>query len=202
MNILEAALRRIAADLGRYGRRWALVGGFAVSARAEPRFTRDIDAAVVVDDDADGESLVRLLLADRYQVLASVEQDETGRLATVRLASPLSGEDVVVDLLFASSGIEPEIVQAAEMTEVVPGLRLPIATTGHLIALKLLARDDQQRPQDLADLRALRAVATSADYSAAHEAVRLISARGFDRGRDLTADLHELEQPPGESADG
>jgi len=34
VNILEAALRRIAADLERYGRRWALVGGFAVSARA------------------------------------------------------------------------------------------------------------------------------------------------------------------------
>jgi len=151
VNILEAALRRIATDLERHGRRWALVGGFAVSARAEPRFTRDIDAAVVVDDDADGEHLVRLLLADRYRVLASVEQDETGRLATVRLSSPLSGGDVVVDLLFASSGIEPEIVAAAETTEVVPGLRLPIATTGHLIALKLLARDDLERPQDLAD---------------------------------------------------
>lgn len=96
MNILEAALRRIAADLERYGRRWALVGGFAVSARAEPRFTRDIDAAVIVDDDSDGEGLVRLLLADRYQVLASVEQEETGRLATVRLSSPLGGGDVVV----------------------------------------------------------------------------------------------------------
>jgi hypothetical protein len=47
VNVLEAALRRMAADLERYGRRWALVGGFAVSARAEPRFTRDIDAAVL-----------------------------------------------------------------------------------------------------------------------------------------------------------
>jgi len=142
VNLLEAALRRVAADLAKYDRRWALVGGFAVSARAEPRFTRDIDVAVAVADDADGEGLVRLMLADGYRLLASVEQDETGRLATVRLACPLSGGDVVVDLLFASSGIEPEIVRAAEMTDVVPGLRLPIAMTGHLIALKLLARDD------------------------------------------------------------
>jgi len=51
---------------------------------------------VIVDDDSDGEGLVRLLLADRYQVLASVEQEETGRLATVRLSSPLGGGDVVV----------------------------------------------------------------------------------------------------------
>lgn len=183
MNVLEAALQRIAADLRRYGRQWALVGGVAVSARAEPRFTRDIDVAVAVSDDADGEDLVRLLLGDGYRMLASVEQDETGRLAGHRpFGSPLSGGDVVVDLLFASSGIEPEVVQAAEITEVVPGLLLPIAITGHLIALKLLARDDQERPQDVADLRALQTVATSADYQAAREAVRLISARGFNRG--------------------
>jgi hypothetical protein len=55
---------------------------------------------------------VRSLLADKYRLLASIEQEETGRLATVRLGSPpaVSG-DVVVDLLFASSGIEPEIVR-------------------------------------------------------------------------------------------
>jgi hypothetical protein len=200
VNLLEEALRRTASDLARHGRQWALVGGFAVSARAEPRFTRDIDVAVMVDDDADGEGLVRSLLADQYRLLASVEQTETGRLATVRLGCPLGDGDVVVDLLFASSGIEPEIVRAAEMTEVVPGLRLPIATTGHLIALKLLARDDQSRPQDLGDLRALRAVASPADLSAAREAVLLISARGFDRGRDLTASLTAIEELPGETA--
>jgi hypothetical protein len=105
-----------------------------------------------------------------------------------------------VDLLFASSGIEPEITRAAEVTEVVPGLSLPIATTGHLIALKLLARDDQARPQDLADLRALRAVATAADLDAARAAVGLITARGFDRGRDLTAALKEIEDSPGKPA--
>jgi hypothetical protein len=50
----------------------ALVGGFAVSAGAEPRFTRDIDVAVMVDDGADSEGLVRSLLADRHRLLASV----------------------------------------------------------------------------------------------------------------------------------
>jgi predicted nucleotidyltransferase len=195
-------LRRIASDLGRHRRQWALVGGFAVSARAEPRLTRDIDVAVTVEDDSDSEDLVRLLQADRYRPLASVEYEETGRLATVRLASSVGDAGVVVDLLFASSGIEPEVVRAADLTEIVPGLSVPIATTGHLIALKLLARDDQARPQDLADLRALRAVATPADLSAAIEAVRLISARGFDRGRDLTAALKDFSGYPGASADG
>jgi len=195
VNLLEAALRRIASDLQRHHRRWALVGGFAVSARAEPRFTRDIDAAVMVENDADAEGLVRALVADEYELLAAIEQDETGRLATVRLSSPPGGE-VVVDLLFASSGIEPEIARSAESTEIVPGLTLPIATTGHLIALKLLARDDQSRPQDLTDLRALRAVATPEDLAAAERAARLISSRGFNRGRDLTAALKEVAESP------
>jgi predicted nucleotidyltransferase len=194
VNALEAALRRIATDLDLHHRQWALVGGFAVSARAEPRFTRDIDAAVMVDNDADSEKLVRSLLGSRYRLLASVEQDETGRLATVRLACPVDDETVVVDLLFASSGIEHEITQAAELTEIVPGLRLPIATTGHLIALKLLARDDQTRPQDLMDLRALMEVATASDRTQARESVRLISERGYDRGRDLKAALDGAEK--------
>ena len=196
MNVLEAALRRIASDLARRGREWALVGGFAVSARADPGFTRDIDAAVVTGDDVDGEALVRSLIGDGYVLLASVEQIETGRLATVRLGSPLVAGDVVVHLLFASSGIETEVVHEAEMTEVVPGLRLPIATTGHLIALKLLARDDEARPQDLADLHALRMVATPSDLATTREAVRLITERGFSHGRDLIAALQAVEQMP------
>jgi len=193
-------MRRIAADLDLHHRRWALVGGFAVSARAEPRFTRDIDAAVMADGDADSEGLVRSLLAAGYRLLASVEQDQAGRLATVRLACPVSDGDVVVDLLFASSGIEAEIAQAADVTEIVPGLSLPIAKTGHLIVLKLLARDDRTRPQDLTDLRALMEVATAADLAVARESARIITARGFDRGRDLSAALEEAEKnAPGDS---
>jgi hypothetical protein len=69
VSLPEAALRRIASDLQRHHRRWALVGGFAVSARAEPRFTRDIDAAVMVENDAYADGLVRTLIADGYELL-------------------------------------------------------------------------------------------------------------------------------------
>lgn len=193
MNLLESALRRIASDLDRRGREWALVGGFAVSARAEPRFTRDVDVAVAVEGDPAAEDLVRALLADGYRVLASVEQDATARLATVRLAPPLSADEVVVvDVLFASSGIEPELVRDAETVEILPGLAVPVARTGHLIAVKLLARDDDRRPQDLMDLRSLLGVATEEDLAVTRQAVRQITERGFDRGRDLEAALVEL----------
>lgn len=58
MSALEAALRRVAGELDARGRRWGLVGGLAVSARAEPRITRDVDVVVDVRDDADAEALV------------------------------------------------------------------------------------------------------------------------------------------------
>jgi hypothetical protein len=94
-----------------------------------------------------------------------------------------------VDLLFASSGIEPEIAGAAEVLEVFSGLNAPVARTGHLIALKLLARDEVARPQDTVDLRALIPQATADDLSLARTGVRLIASRGFHRGRDLSSDL-------------
>jgi hypothetical protein len=145
----------------------------------------------MVDGDRAAEELVRSLMTDGYVVFSSVEHDN-GRLATVRLSRATDEIEVVVDLLFASSGIEPEIAEAAEALEIAPALIVPVATIGHLIAIKILARDDATRPQDLADLRALLGSAGPADLSVAREAVTLIEARGFNRGRDLRKALDEL----------
>ena len=81
---LEASLRAVVAELTRLGRAFALVGGLAASARVDPRLTRAADLAVSVVDDADAETLVAEL-RNRYEVLAVVKQEETGRLATARL---------------------------------------------------------------------------------------------------------------------
>jgi len=190
VNSLEAALRRIASDLDARGRRWALVGGLAVSARAEPRTTRDVDVVVDVRDDPDAESLVLDLQATGFRVLAAVEQENVHRLATARLTAPGgTARGVVVDLLFASSGIEPEVARDAESIEVLPGLRIPVARLGHLMALKLLARDDRRRPQDLDDLRALLRESTPDDLAQTREALLAIEARGYHRERRLTESL-------------
>jgi predicted nucleotidyltransferase len=190
VNRLETALATLIHDLTRLGKGCALVGGLGVSARAEPRLTRDVDLAVAVEGDKDAERLVQALVGRDYTVAALVEQEGTGRLATVRLTLPgESAQGVVGDLLFASSGIEPVIVAEAEPLEVFPGLVVPVARAGHLVALKLLSRDDRSRPQDATDLVALRAVMTPEELTRAHEAVRLIAERGFARGRDLEAAL-------------
>ena len=189
MNRLEATLKDMVARLGELQVDMALVGGLAVSARAEPRFTRDVDFAVVADHDEAAEAVVKHLLAAGFQVLATVEQKATRRLATARLLPPGETEEgVVVDLLFASSGIEAEVVRSAETIEVFPGTIVPVATLPHLIALKVLARDDD-RPQDDVDLRSLMILATGAHLEEARAALKLVDERGFGRRRDLQAAL-------------
>ncbi len=191
-NRLHSALERLTSDLARHGQPFALVGGVAVSVRAEPRLTRDLDLAVAVGNDPEAEALIRALLVDGYGTAALVEHESTRRLATVRLLAPSeAAKGVYLDLLFASSGIEREVVAAAEALNVFPGLIVPVARTGHLIALKLLARDDRLRPQDADDLRALRAVADSDEIARARAGVLLIADRGFARGRDLRRALED-----------
>lgn len=189
MTSLEAALRRIHSDLTEVPVSFALIGGLAVSARTEPRFTRDADLAVALANDAEAEALVHRLRARDYGVEGVVEQDAVGRLATVRLTLSHAAQAPVIDLLFASSGIEAEIVADAEPLDLLPGLRLGVALTGHLIALKILSRDDVTRPQDLVDLRALLRIAPAAELVRARQALTLIAARGYHRGRDLMTEM-------------
>jgi hypothetical protein len=53
------------------------------------------------------------------------------------------------------------------------------------MALKLLARDPQTRPQDDIDLDKLAEVATDADFARLHDLAMLIQVRGYHRSRDL-----------------
>ena len=192
MTSLEAALRQIHTDLIRAHVSFALVGGLAVSARTEPRFTRDADLAVAVTSDAEAEALIHTLRAGDYGIEAIVEQEAVGRLATVRLTRSDAPHAPVIDLLFASSGIEPEIVAEAESLDLLRNLTIGVARTGHLIALKVLSRDDINRPQDLADLRALLRVASAAELTRARESLALIERRGYHRGRDLAFEMKQI----------
>lgn len=191
MNRLERALERTLWELQELAVPAALVGGLAVSIRSEPRFTRDIDLAVDVADDAAAERLIHDLAQRSYLIGTVLEQSRTGRMATVRMTLPGEGDGgVVVDMLLASSGIEHEVVLCAEQLEAFPNLHLPVASTGHLIALKLLAQDEKQRPQDSIDLSRLLVVADEQQLALAHQAVSMIVERGYHRGRDLIRRLN------------
>ena len=96
---------------------------------------------------------------------------------------------MVVDLLFASSGIEREIVTAAISLDIGAAAVVKVARVGHLVALKLLAQDPVKRPQDALDLHGLREVLDEEETQLAKEACALIVERGYGRRRDLSAHL-------------
>lgn len=190
MNHLHSLLREMTGLLNARREAWALVGGLAVSIRTEPRFTRDIDLAIAVSDDTAAEALIHSLCGAGFQPLATVEQEVTHRLATARLL-PAGGQPggLMLDLLFASSGIESEVCSDAEQLHVFPGVCVPVARIPHLMALKVLARDDRTRPQDALDLRLLISAAHPSDLEKACALAQLIEQRGFNRARNLVEGL-------------
>ena len=193
MNGIAVTLSEVSRILKDLNLHFALIGGLAVSVRTEPRFTRDIDLAVAVSGDPQSEQVLHQLQNRGYLIKAIVEQEAVQRLATSRLQPPAQPpEGLIVDLLFASSGIETEIVQEATNLEVFHGLHLPVCRSGHLLALKVLARDDVRRPQDLIDIRALLKNISQAELDLAYTALRLITQRQFHRGRDLISALDQL----------
>lgn len=120
-----------------------------------------------------------------------MEQKDIGRLATVRFLVPEdeAAEDeedgLIVDLMFASSGVEPEIVAASERMMVMQELVVPIVRTGHLFALKVLAG----RPKDLQDCQFLWRRMGPTDLQEARETLELINQRRFHRGKNLEAEF-------------
>jgi len=185
---LESTLNHAASTLRRLNRRFALVGGLAVSIRGEVRFTRDVDLAVETSSDADAESMVRDVTVAGYEVAALVEHTERGRLSIARLRSRTG---IYLDLLVASSGIEGEIVAAASSVDV-PGVGLlEVARAEELLAMKVLSMSDR-RAQDRIDAESLLLANPDLDMARTRACLDLIRSRGFDRGEDLETKLEQI----------
>ena len=178
----------VAAILEQGARRFALVGGLAVSLRAEVRFTRDVDLAVAVTDDRDAENLIFTMHAAGYTPTTTVEQEARGRLAAARLRAP---GGMMVDLMFASTGIETEIIDRA-LPVALPGTGyIAVARAEELLAMKILSMADD-RPQDRLDVRSLLAFTPAMDVQSVRDTLELITARGYHRGKDLVALLDQF----------
>jgi hypothetical protein len=109
------------------------------------------------------------------------------RLSIARLACP---EGVVVDLLFASTGLEHEIAARAEPMVLPDVGTVPVACAEELLAMKILSMRDA-RPQDRMDAQRLVEVGTL-DLARVRADLDIIRERGFDRGQDLAAKLATL----------
>lgn len=149
--------------------------------------TRGVDLAVSVVNDAEAEACVRALMDRGYRVLEVLEHGTSGRLSTVRLLPPAhQGGGVLCDLVFATCGVEAEVVASASSLRLAPGVVGPVASIGALVAMKLLS-ESPARSRDADDLRGLLRVATPSDLVEAERMIELVSLRGFAGGKDLRA---------------
>lgn len=191
MTVLESILRRASSDLKEIGAPFALVGGIAVGIHSQPRTTQDADFTVAVGSDHSAEQIVHKLVQRNYQILETLERKPDGYLSTVRLLPPEHKNDAMVDLLFASSGIENEITQAAQDVTVL-GMTLKVARKEHLLVMKLLSQDLHLRPTDITDIYALIDCTDEKELDEARHLTKLITKRGYHRRRDLPGDLERF----------
>ncbi len=189
---------RVVKLLAELGHDCAVVGGRAVMLRGRDRFTDDLDLAVAVESDKQTESIALALQRTGFELRTLVEQEETGRIATLRFIDRRGGGSNRIDLLFASSGIEPEIVARAESMEIETGAAVKVARRSDLIAMKTLSLD-ATRDQDLGDLRVLLRLASDAEIKDARAALELIEARGATRSKELGAEFDRIRRELGQA---
>ncbi len=192
MSGILTALKYLCADLLDLDVPWALIGAMAVGVYTEPRTTRDIDIAISADKEKH-QDLINTLIKRGYQNEQLLMHSDPAHIMGTRL-EVRGGHEIftAVDFLFSSSGIEAEVVASAVKLEIFPGLHVPIACRGHLIAMKVISQNDTDRARDLIDLRNLLFSANLDDITIAENALDLVSMRGYNRSKDLRSDFNKI----------
>lgn len=193
MSDVREHLRHVVTQLREEGIGFALVGALAVAVRAVDRKTRDIDFVVAVDSNIEADKLVYAMKCRGHHIRESLFHKPTEALATQRFVLAGSNEQRPnLDLLFRTSGIEREVVDAATDVALLDGTMVPVASRAHLIALKTLSESDV-RNRDRDDLLRLIEKAHESELEEARAACRLIEERGFHRDKDLLARLEHFQ---------
>jgi len=138
-----------------HGVKYLVVGGFAVIYHAQPRFTNDID--LFIKPDLVNAKATYAALADFGAALQGVRPDDfTDRSSFFRFGREPKG----FDILPAIPGVDFDAAWERRVETVVDaatGLRANFISADDLIASKLASG----RPQDLADVDAIRKAAES-----------------------------------------
>ncbi len=139
---------------------YALMGGGARNAYAEPRATRDVDFVVAVDE-TKHPALVDALARRGFVAATSTgERDEIPDLTLFR-----DPEGRRIDVLFAHTDFERSALARSRPQEPYEGVVTPVVSVEDLVVYKLLA----DRPHDRADIEdvigAVRARGGSVDWS-------------------------------------
>ncbi len=147
MSALGETLEALAAVLDGGQLRWYVFGAQAVSARAAPRATQDIDVTVEVERSQLAALTGRLEAAGLKHRFPDIA-DELLRSGAVLPMLHTTGMEV--DLVLAGPGLESLALDRAERLSI-DGVPVPVAHATDLVVMKVLAG----RGKDREDLRAL-----------------------------------------------
>ena len=133
-----------------HGVRYLIVGGYAVSFHAQPRFTRDLDLFIGADP-SNAKAAYAALSSFGAPLDAIGVDDLADRSGFVRFGREPRGIDILPDI----PGVDFDAAWARRVEDVIDtatGLTANFISREDLIAAKLAAG----RPQDLADAAALQ----------------------------------------------
>ncbi|MFH1710540.1 MAG: hypothetical protein ABH860_05700 [bacterium] len=189
MENLEKSLKLFAAELEKAKNRkkisgYVLIGGLAVSARAKPRATYDIDFLVIADKSYLTEGISRIAKKLGYSVEISKGEASDPLNGMVRIYTK-DGE-ALIDIIPTFWKWQDEIVEGAQYLSMGGGEHIPIARIEDMVVLKLKAGG----PQDLIDTEELL---KAADLSKNIDPERLFSlAKRAKVDKKLDRILHKL----------
>ncbi|WP_373498878.1 hypothetical protein [Desulfococcus sp.] len=144
MNVFEE-FKRMVLELEKQKVRYALVGGVAMAFYSEPRFTRDIEILVDIDD---FDKAKALLEKDGYFESASPWTFRNVAIELHRFLKIVAPEDeMMIDILIAKDEEVRRIIQNAVEAESEEG-RVMLADKKDLIWLKR-SRDSKQDQADI-----------------------------------------------------
>lgn len=139
-----AALQRL---LNQFANQGVIIGGVAVSILAEPRYTADADAVILLN----AEDLPRLLaVAKQEGFVPRIENAEQFARRNRVLLLQHTESAVNVDISLGVLPFEMEMVERAMLYQA-GSLELPLPTPEDLIVMKAVAH----RPKDILDIKAI-----------------------------------------------
>jgi hypothetical protein len=179
--------------------RFCVIGGLALLRWGEPRFTRDVDLALLTGFGHEEDYIFPLLEAGYKGRIA----DAAGFARRHRVLLVAAPNGVPVDIALAALPFEAQAVERATLFEFVPGCSLRTCSAEDLIILKLFAF----RAQDLVDVESIGALrGESLDWTyvmdnlaplaAAKEQPEIMAVAGRLR------DTHRKKRPADREADG
>jgi len=144
VNELVATAAELQSLMDQQGWKFCFIGGLAVQAWSEPRYTKDVDLTLLTGFGGE-EAFIDVLLAHYTPRIA----DARGFALLNRVLLLQDSRGLGIDIAMGAVPFEAEAVRRATLVEAFPGVKLRFCTAEDLIVMKTFAN----REQDWIDVR-------------------------------------------------